>query len=272
MTEPPAPITSAGIYDCWLGGQECSDTERAAAGRIVQAEPSVPRQARINRAFLGRAVRAMAQAGVTQFLDIGSGWPTQGNVHEVARQVAPTARVAYVDFDAAVVERSRRILAGEWGVTFTQGDVRQMRRLLEDPALQALDWDRPVGVLMVAVLHFLYEGADQIGREVADELLERVAPGSLLAISHAMVSPEKQEELNATLRQTPNNAMTKGGNFRSEQEIARMFGRWELVEPGLVQAERWRGIGIPDVREDYEEGAVRGPLWSMAGVATTPTK
>jgi hypothetical protein len=229
--------TAARIYDYILGGTHNFPADRAAAAEVIRAVPFARAVARSNRAFLGRAVRYLNECGVRQFLDIGSGIPTVGNVHEVA---APDAKVVYVDIDPVAVSESREILAGHPGATAIRGDLRQPDAVLAHPEVAGLiSFDEPVGLLLVTVLHFI--GDDAEAYAAVDRLVSALAPGSFLVISHGSLPPqapigadaEATEEVYRTRTATP----VRG---RTEAEIARFFHRFEQVEPGLVWVPSWR--------------------------------
>jgi hypothetical protein len=228
----------ARIYDALLGGKDNYAADREAARRLVEAVPDARRAARDNRAFLGRAVRFLAaEAGIAQFLDIGTGLPTQGNVHEVARLTNPSARVIYCDYDPIVVAHARALLADTPDVQAVEADVRYPRHLLTLPAVRDLiDFDQPVAVLLVAVLHFLPD-SDRPWSAVKC-IVDHLAPGSYLVVSHV------------TGDEIPDNAVSRAqeiyagalvhGAARSRAEIARFFDGVSLIEPGLTDAAAWR--------------------------------
>jgi len=228
----------ARIYDVLLGGKENYATDREAAQRLVEAVPDAKRAARDNRAFLGRAVRFLAaEAGIGQFLDIGTGLPTRGNVHEVARSVKPDARVVYCDNDPIVMAHARALLAGTPGVEAVEGDVRYPRHLLTLQAVRDLiDFDQPVAVLLVAVLHFLAD-SDSPWSAVKC-IVDHLAPGSYLVISH-VTGDEIPEHSVARAREIYAGALVDGA-ARSRGDIARFFAGVDLIEPGLVDVATWR--------------------------------
>ena len=175
--------SQARIYDYLLGGSLNFAADREAARQLIAMVPDVPLVAQANRAFLRRGVDFLARAGVRQFLDIGSGIPTRGNVHEIARQVAPDARVVYVDIDPVAVTHSRQILAGDDRTTAIQEDARHPEHILDHPDVhRLLDLTRPVAVLLVSVLHFIADSDDPAG--ILARLRKAVAPGSYLVLSH----------------------------------------------------------------------------------------
>jgi SAM-dependent methyltransferase len=229
--------SSARIYDYALGGKDNYAVDRAAAEKVFALAPEMPLMARRNREFLGRAVRYLAaEAGIRQFLDIGSGLPTQQNVHQVAREVAPDAKVVYADYDPIVVAHGDALVATTGDVAFVRGDLRRVDDILGHPGLRRLiDFDRPVAVLLVAVLHFIHD-TDR-PQEILARLREVMAPGSYLAISH--VTPDPRPEETAELVKVSTQA---GAPWvaRSHAELMRFFDGFDLVEPGLVTAPEWR--------------------------------
>lgn len=182
------------------------------------------------------AVRYLAERGTTQFLDVGSGIPTVGNVHEAAQQVDPEARVVYVDRDPVAVAHSRAILAGDGRTAVVQADLREPETILEDPAVRTtLDLDRPVAVLMVAVLHFVGDADDPFG--AVARIRDRLAPGSHLVLSHA--SDEGRPDAAASHRELYSRTPTPM-TMRSREQIARFLDGFDLVDPGLVWLPLWR--------------------------------
>ncbi len=244
------------VYDYYLGGSHNFEVDRAMAEEAILMWPELPQLMQANRAFLHRAVRFLASEGITQFIDIGSGIPTAGNVHEIARQVTPDARVIYVDRDPVAVAHSRAILAGDASTTVLQADLRQPGRILEDPALSgAIDFTRPVALLLVAVLHFVPD-TDEPATAV-QRLSDPLPPGSYLAISHA--SPGSEPDRAATHQQLYQRTPTPM-TMRSSEQIAALFGDFQLVPPGLVPLSMWRA----DSAETAE--APDGRMAGFAGV------
>jgi hypothetical protein len=232
----------ARMYDYWLGGKDNFAADREAAGRSVELVPQLPWLARENRGFLGRAVRFCADAGITQFLDIGSGLPTSQNVHQVAEQVIADPRVVYVDNDPVVVSHAQALLATPH-TTAVQGDLTRPGEILDDPEIRRLiDLSKPACLLLVAILHYIPDDFDTYG--CVARLREAMAPGSYLVITHSEVSPahvagdeplsETARELKEVLEQTPL------GPVRNREEIAAYFGDLTLAEPGLVNVWDWR--------------------------------
>jgi S-adenosyl methyltransferase len=233
----------ARIYDYWLGGKDNFTADRAAAVESTAAVPQLPLLARENRAFLGRAVRFCVAAGVTQFLDIGSGLPTADNTHEVAQRAAPAAGTVYVDIDPVVISHSRALLATPL-TRAVRGDLtRPAEVLAAAEATGLIDFARPVAVLLGSVLHHVPGEADPAGCVAAYR--EAMAPGSCLVISHAQLAPghidgsEPVSELGRELIESWRGA-TRGDGTRTRPEIAAFFGDMTLVEPGLTEVWAWR--------------------------------
>jgi hypothetical protein len=251
-TALPSP---ARIYDYLLGGVHNFPVDRAAADRAVAVSPEIPLGARTNRAFLRRAVQHMVGAGVRQFLDIGSGIPTAGNTHEVAAEVHPGCRVVYVDNDPIAVAHSRAILSQHAAGEVLHADLRDPGRILQAGEVNALiDFAEPVGLLLLAVLHFLGDEEDPAG--VVARLRAAVPPGSYLAISH--VTTALDAEPRATVQ-----GRTMAAHPRTREQIAAFFGDFRLEEPGLVPPAGWRPDGPVDPQ------ALRIP--GLAGVARRET-
>ncbi|WP_119730983.1 SAM-dependent methyltransferase [Thermomonospora amylolytica] len=257
--DPTVP-NIARMYDYYLGGKDNYEADRRRAQEAMQADPTLLTCIRENRAFLGRAVRYLAGQGVDQFLDIGTGLPTQQNVHQIAQSVNPGARVVYVDYDEQVVAHARALLAADTETTtIVQADLRRPRDILEhSETRRLLDFDRPIAVLVVATLHFVpdSDGPAQIMAELRDAL----APGSHLALTHASADgmPDLVARVVEVYRKT-----NAPGTPRTAEQITALFGDFELLEPGLVWAPLWR----PERPVDPAE-AIR--TWFYAGVARKP--
>ncbi|MFF8602481.1 SAM-dependent methyltransferase [Streptomyces sp. NPDC015232] len=236
------------MYDFYLGGSHNFEVDREAARKAMEFLPGLPKIMQANRAFMRRAVRYAVDNDVTQFLDIGSGIPTFGNVHEVAQAASEEARVVYVDHDPVAVAHSRAVLAGDPRSAVVAADLRKPREILHSPEVTGmLDLDRPVALLLVAVLHFL-EDADEPRAAVA-ELLDALAPGSLLVLTHASFEgiPVPQERAGGAVgvyRDIRNPLV-----MRSHEEISRFFDGTGIVEPGVVPMPLWRPDS-PDEEED----------------------
>jgi hypothetical protein len=232
----------ARIYDYFLGGKDNYAADRAAAAKIAEAAPDVVRRTRENRAFLGRAVHFLADAGVRQFLDIGTGLPTQDNVHQVAQRLIPDARVAYVDNDLVVLTHARALLATDPRTIVIEADMREPAKILHHvTANEFIDLDQPVAVLMVAILHFLPD-TDRPA-EIVATFREHIAPGSYLVISHATAGDMSPQNLTQAVQTY---ATTSAGSItpRSPEQIRSFFEGLELQEPGLVPVAQWRPEGI----------------------------
>jgi SAM-dependent methyltransferase len=224
----------ARMYDFYLGGKDNYAADRDAAAEILRLAPFTPALARQNRRFLARAVRHLARSGVDQFIDIGAGLPTQGNVHEIVHAVDPRARVVYVDNDPVVVAHGRALLAGGSRTVVVEGDLRRPADLLADPELTGLiDLRRPVALLLVSVLHCL-DAADRPYDAVA-ALRAALAPGSHLVISHIT----GDDELIVRSTKIYDRAST-GMTHRDPTGIRAFFGDFDLLDPGLVRLGQWR--------------------------------
>ncbi|GAA4810342.1 SAM-dependent methyltransferase [Streptomyces ziwulingensis] len=239
------------IYDFYLGGSHNFEVDREAARRAMEHLPGLPRIMQANRAFTRRAVRFAAAEGITQFLDIGSGIPTFGGVHEVARQAAPGARVVYVDHDPVAVAHSEEVLKGDEDTAgVVAADLLKPREILVSPQVERLiDLNRPVALLLVAILHFV-EDVDDPYAAVA-ELTEALAPGSLLVLTHASYEgipvPPEQASGAVDVYKAIRNPLI----MRSREEIARFFEGYDMVEPGLVPMPRWRPEASPEDEDPY---------------------
>jgi S-adenosyl methyltransferase len=258
----PKPATAARIYDYLLGGTHNFPADREAAKELVRLAPWAPAIARANRAFLRRAVRFLADSGVRQFLDIGSGIPTAGNVHEVA-QVVPDARVVYVDIDPVAVAESLDILHGNNRATALRGDLRDPETILNHPDVRRLiAFDEPVGVLLVSVLHFVPDDTQAYG--AVDRFVGAVAPGSYLVMSHGSLAPDAPGAENVEAAEGLYKTRTATPVFgRDRAGVERFFARLEFVEPGLVYAPSWRPA--PEDPTDFADNPTSCAV--LAGVA-----
>ncbi len=248
----------ARVYDYWLGGSNNFRADQDAARAMIAIEPNIRGIARANRAFLGRAVRFLAaEAGIRQFVDIGSGIPTGQNVHEVAQEAAPGSRVVYADVDEIAVAHSRLILEDNADTAVIQADLREPDAVLTAPETQLLiDFSQPVGLLLVSVLHFL-DDHDDPWRVVAD-LRDALAPGSYLVLSHG--TGEAKPDVAAAANTVYLNKVAARGHYRSRADILRFFDGFSLLDPGLVYLTQWR----PDEPSDTEANAAN--FWLLAGV------
>ncbi|HEY9524544.1 MAG TPA: SAM-dependent methyltransferase [Thermopolyspora sp.] len=248
----------ARMYDYYLGGKDNFAADREAAGKIIAAVPSARDSARRNREFLGRAVRFAAESGIRQFLDIGAGLPTQENVHQVALRTAPDSRVVYVDNDPIVLVHGRALLADNRQTTVIQGDLHDPDAILNDPKLTAhLDLDRPMAVLLVAILHFIPD--EDEATSIVARIRERLAPGSLLILSHIYDAGYDDEAIRVG-SQVYSRTATGSLSARSPERVAAYFAGMELVEPGVVPVESWR----PEIDDIAINPAPSGVLGAVA--------
>jgi SAM-dependent methyltransferase len=262
MTPPPIPSGQqadgpniARVYDYLLGGSHNFATDQEAATQFLARWPDAPVTMRANRAFLGRAVRYLAgQAGIRQFLDIGSGIPTMGNVHEIAQQAAPDARVVYVDNEEVAVLHSRAILARNTNAIAIQADLRHPAEILGNPQLSdLLDLSQPVALLLVAVLHFFPDS--EAPAALVAELRQTLAPGSYVVISHGTTDDQAPHVAEAMGHY---NQTTAPFQPRSYAAIRAFFDGLELVDPGLVVVPLWRPDQDQDTTDDWQVAAYGG--------------
>ena len=215
----------------------------------MQGEPGVPGP--------GGPVPGRAGQGIRQFLDIGSGIPTAGNVHEIAQSAAPGARVVYVDRDPVAVAMGRKLLAGNDRAAVLQADMRDLDAILADPeAGRLIDFSEPVAIMLVAILHFVLDADDPY--RIVRRLRDTAGPGSYLVLSHAT---SQDNDTLAAAAERIYNSRAADGQARSREQIAGFFGDWELAEPGLVYAPQWRPSSPDDVPDHPER------YWFLAGVA-----
>ncbi|MEV6548542.1 SAM-dependent methyltransferase [Streptomyces sp. NPDC051597] len=238
------------IYDYYLGGSHNFEVDREAARKAMEFIPGLPKVMQANRAFMRRAVRFALDEGITQFLDIGSGIPTFGNVHEVAQSAVPGARVVYVDHDPVAVAHSRAVLEGNEQAAVVAADLRKPQDILSSPEVtDLLDLDRPVALLLVAVLHFVEDADDP--RAAVAELRDALAPGSMLILTHAAYEgiPLSEDRAGGAVGvyRTIRNPLV----MRTSEEIATFFDGFEMVAPGLVQMPMWRPENSPEQEDPY---------------------
>ncbi|MGH3870765.1 MAG: SAM-dependent methyltransferase [Pseudonocardiaceae bacterium] len=237
----------ARVYDCYLGGSHNFAVDRRVARRMIEMWPELPLVMHANRAFLRRSVRYLISQGITQFLDLGSGIPTEGNVHEVAQAALPGARVVYVDIDPVAVTYSRDILAGNQHADVVQADLRDVASILDDPRTERLiDPAQPLGVLMVFVLHFYPDEEDPAG--IIAQYRRMMAPGSRLVVSHAGFSGP--EEIGPTVEHY--RRTTAPLTMRTPPEIEALLDGFDLVAPGVVGLPLWRPDSPADVGKHSE--------------------
>lgn len=255
----PSP---ARIYDYHLGGGHNFAVDREVAEKIAALMPELPLIMRANRAFLLRAVRVLVEAGIRQFLDLGSGIPTIGNVHEIAQGADPAARVVYVDSDPVAVAHSRALLSGNDNTGVVHADLRDVRAVLEAPEVARLiDLARPVGVLMVAVLHFVPDRDDPAG--IVAAYRDAVPSGSCLVLSHGAASEDSHAPVGSSeALKTYSRGVTET-TLRTRAEVTAMFDGFELVDPDVVYVTRWRPWPTPD-------GSEPAPLAQLVGVGRKP--
>jgi hypothetical protein len=249
----------ARVYDYWLGGTDNFAADREMGERTLAAYPNLVYSVRANRAFLARAVRFLAtEAGLRQFLDIGTGIPTANNTHEVAQRVAPESRIVYVDNDPVVLTHAKALLTStpEGACAYIDADLRNPEEILADAA-DILDFSKPVAIMLIAVMHFVGDDAD--ASAIMNRLTAACVPGSYVAMSHAAsdIDAEQMAEMVRRLNQ----ATAEKTTLRDRAGVARLFDGLELVEPGVIRAAEWR----PDT--DLE-AASPAALW--AGVARKP--
>ncbi|MCC3772161.1 SAM-dependent methyltransferase [Streptomyces sp. UNOC14_S4] len=251
-TSRPHP---ARMYDYYLGGWDNYEVDRQAAEHVIQAHPQVKLSARANRAFLRRAVRECVGDGIRQIIDIGTGIPTSPNTHEVARETADDVKVAYVDNDPIVATHAGAKLTSAGHAAFVLGDVRRPEEILAHPVVRELiDFDEPVAVLLVAVLHFVKDEEDPAG--IVAALGAALAPGSRLVLSHATAEPYEGYDGGYTDVRARDSVLgayrnaTASLNLRGRAAIEPLFGDFALQDPGLVRVPLWRPDGpVPSAEE-----------------------
>lgn len=228
----------ARIYDYLLGGKDNYAVDRAAAAQFIELVPEVPRIARSNRQFLARTVRFLAEAGISQFIDLGAGLPTAPNVHEVARSVIPDARVAYVDHDPVVLAYGNALFATDDGIIVVNADARRPDVVLNDSRLRELiDFSQPFAVLLLALMHFISD--EQNPSQMVAGYRDRLPPGGYLVISVGSSEGELTDGDDEKLAELYRRAGTPIIG-RSPEEVMAWFEGCELEEPGLVQLPQWR--------------------------------
>jgi hypothetical protein len=247
----------ARVYDYWLGGKDNFEADRIAGEETIAAYPAIRASARANRAFLARSARYLAtEAGIRQFLDIGTGLPTANNTHEVAQAVAPQSRIVYVDNDPLVLSHARALLTSSpEGVTaYLDADLRDTGKILEQAA-DTLDFAQPVAIMLLAILHYIPDLAE--AQRIVARLVRAVPSGSYLTISHAAsdISPAEMAEMIRRMNQR----LAEGNHVgRPRAVVAQFFDGLELAEPGVVKVTEWR----PESKTEAE-----GPTSLWGGVA-----
>jgi len=251
----------ARVYDYWLGGKDNFEADRIAGEETIAAYPAIRASARANRAFLARSVRFLAaEAGLRQFLDIGTGLPTADNTHEVAQSVAPESRIVYVDNDPLVLSHARALLTSSpQGVTaYLDADLRNTGAILEQAA-QTLDFTQPVAIMLLAILHYIPD-LDE-ARQIVARLISAVPSGSYLTISHAAsdIAPEQMAEM---IRRMNKHLAERNHHVgRPREVVARFFDGLGLLEPGVVKVTEWRPVSALEAE---------GPTSLWGGVARKP--
>jgi hypothetical protein len=249
----------ARVYDYWLGGKDNFAADRAAGDEALEAYPNLVFSVRANRAFLARTVRYLVEdAGIRQFLDIGTGIPTANNTHQVAQSIAPECRIVYVDNDPIVLSHARALMAsGPLGACdYIDADLRDTQTIL-DEAARTLDFAQPVAVMLIAVLHLIGDEDDPYG--IVAKLMDAVPPGSYLTLSHVAsdIEPEKMAEMGRRL----NRLLAQKGTYRSHTQVEGLFEGLELVEPGLVRIPQWRPVS-------EMEASTPAAMWGGVGRKT----
>jgi hypothetical protein len=246
----------ARVYDYWLGGKDNFAVDREAGDRAIEAWPEIVFSVRANRAFLARVVRYLAgEAGIRQFLDIGTGIPAANNTHEVAQAVAPGTRVVYVDNDPTVLAHARALLtSGPRGVTdYIDADLRDTGKILEIAA-RTLDFSQPVAITLMAIVHLIGDEDDPYG--IIGRLMDAVPSGSYLAISHLAADINVAAVSEARTRVTQFIQVQQ--TYRTHDQVLRFFDGLELAEPGLAKVQEWR----PDSELEAKSPAA---LWGGVG-------
>jgi hypothetical protein len=252
---------SARVHDYWLGGTNNYAADRAAGDAVLAAYPGIVMSVRANRAFLARVVRFLAaEAGIRQFLDIGTGIPAANNTHEVGQAAVPGCRVVYVDYDPVVLLHARDLLTGAaaGSVDYVDADLRDPRTILERAA-RTLDFSQPVAIMLIAVMHLI--GDQDEPYRIIGELMEAVPAGSYLALSQVASDIEAEQMAEAARRY--NRLARETQRHRSHAEVARFFDGLDLAEPGLVPVQQWRPAS-------EEEASARSAMWG--GVARKPDR
>ena len=243
--------SAARVYDYLLGGAHNFDADRVVGDKVLAVQPNGRQIARSNRAFMSRAVRFMVADGITQFLDLGSGIPTVGNTHEIAQHADPDTRVVYVDHDPVAVAHSQLMLSDNPLAAVVNADLTEPKSLLRNSTVRKfLDFDKPVGLLLVAVFHFVPD--EKLPREIIRKYLDAIPAGSYVAISH-LTADQMPAEMAGVVEamRTSRDPMY----FRSYPDVAALFDGLDVVEPGVVSAPSWRA----DYGDDLgQEGVYAG--------------
>ncbi|TMR98675.1 SAM-dependent methyltransferase [Nonomuraea basaltis] len=248
----PSVPSSARVYDYLLGGKDNLAVDRAIAEKLLAVAPDTRLVARANRRFQIDAVRHLAEQGTRQFIDLGTGIPTSPSIHETVREVNASCRVVYVDYDPVVRLHAQVLLADAPGIASVQADLRRPAETLADPhVIGLIDFEQPVCVLMVGVLHFVMDEEDPAG--IVAAFRERMAPGSHLVIAHAMAESHPEAISQLTMATAGTSAQ---GRFRTHEEVLRLFDGFELIGPGLVPVQDWH-IGPDEAHLPLIDGVPR---------------
>jgi S-adenosyl methyltransferase len=252
----------ARMWDYFLGGAHNFAVDREAAQQVIMAYPDLPLVARATRAFLGRVVRFMLDMGVDQFLDIGAGIPTANSVHEIAKRITNTARVAYVDIDPVAVAHSRSILQHTLGTVAVEADARRPEEIVTHPEVRrVLDWNRPIAILAIAIFHFVADDSEAL--RIVRTLCDALPGGSYLALTHA--THDRVDAPNVARVEEVYERTSVPFHFRTRSQIARLFEGLELTEPGVVYLPLWRPETDADLLLDQPDRAS-----AYAGVGRRP--
>jgi hypothetical protein len=249
----------ARVYDYLLGGKDNFAADREAAEQAMRINPDIVSTARANRAFLVRTTSYLvSQAGIRQFLDIGTGMPTNNNIHEVAQSIAPESRIVYVDHDPIVLTHARALLSSvpEGATDYLEADLREPLTILAEAA-QTLDFSRPVAIMLISILHLILDRDDPY--DLVSQLVNAVVPGSYVVISHAASDIDTGAMISMANRL--NELMAQQAVPRTHREVASFFAGLDLLEPGLVRVPEWRPASV-------SEAAARAQMWG--GVARKP--
>ncbi len=251
----------ARVYDYWLNGDHNFQADRVLGEQILQIMPGIRDAARLNRAFLRRAALHMVDAGVRQFLDIGSGIPTVGNLHEIVQQVDPSCRVVYVDRESVAVAHAKLLLRGNDRCAAIQADLRDANDILDAPETrELLDLDQPIGLFMLLLLHFVPDSWEP--NAILARYRDRIAAGSFLAISHVAADADSSglDEAIEAYKSTQNDPIP-----RTHDQVEAFFAGFDLIEPGVVGCAMWNPQGAGDMSDDPEINSL-----PYAGVGRKP--
>ena len=254
--------SAARMYDYYLGGHHNLAKDRGAADRAIEIYPGLPLVMRVNRAFLRRAVRFLCSQGIDRFLDIGSGIPTVGNVHQIAEQASPGARVVYVDVDPVAVAHSAALLEGNPRASIVKADLREPEAILTHPDVERLlAAGRPIALMLAFVLHFIFD--DEQVLQILAKLRAALPSGSFVVISHGTTDAMPRDVMGKLIRLY--SGTSQPIKLRTHAEVLRFFDGLELLEPGLVFVSMWRPEDERDLLFDKPELSV-----GFAGIGGKP--